>query len=117
MCWILGVVRTRADLGLCSICDEGKAVYRGHHAPLDPGDDPSGVKQSSEKCRVTITIHSFPYSSTLQTRHNGRVSVLWSRVRVFPDPRQRDLPLPGLSPDVYDMKKEGDRDPIKVGCA
>lgn len=42
--------------------------------------------------------------------------MLWSRVRTFPHPRQRYLPLPGLSPDVYDMKRERGGGPIKVGC-
>jgi len=44
------------------------------------------------------------------------VSVLWSRVRTFPHPRRRYLPLRGLSLDLYGMKRERGGDLIKVGC-
>jgi hypothetical protein len=36
-------------------------------------------------------------------------------VRTFPHPRQKYLPLPGLSPDVYGMKRKWRRNPIKGG--
>lgn len=85
------------------------------------GGDRAVIMCSSHGTRWTPSrrnseIHSFLYSSPLQTRHGGRVSVLWSRVRTFPHPRQRYLPLPGLSPDLYDIKREQGRGPIKVGC-
>jgi len=57
------------------------------------------------------------YSSHLQTWQGGSVSVLWSRVSTFPHPRQKYVPMPGLSPDLYGMKRERGGSLIKVGCA